>query len=299
MGNLGGTPANLGLLQNNGGPTNTHALMAGPGIDGADPASTVAVDQRGFGRPGANGSRDMGAYESDGSSPSFNLDFNNDGNYDCGDMNLLEAAIDAGMPVATFDVNDDGMLTSADVTAWLMDAGEVRFGAGRFFKPGDATLDGSVDGSDFGVWNSNKFTPANRWCQGDFNQDNSVDGSDFGVWNSNKFTSSDAGRTASASVMPERSRPRLPKGGETMVSAIGIEGPAISLAFPARMEAPIPALRAVQAVPPADAGHAVGHSTLVEARRVTMEHASRTGPSRAEAARDAVFSSLKKLDAFA
>jgi hypothetical protein len=126
------------------------------------------------------------------------LDFNGDGNYDCADMGLLEAAIDAGMPVATFDVNGDNMLTSADVFAWLMDAGELRFGAGRFFKPGDANLDGVVDGSDFGIWNAGKFTAARNWCQGDFNQDNVVDGSDFGIWNSNKFTSSDAGRSIHA-----------------------------------------------------------------------------------------------------
>jgi hypothetical protein len=192
MGNIIGMTANLGLLGDNGGPTQTHLLMTGPGVDGGDPASTVMVDQRGFTRPGANSSRDMGAVESDGESPVLNLDFSGDGNYDCADMDLLESAIDAGMPVATFDVNDDGMLSSADVFEWLLDAGELRFGLGRFFKSGDASLDGSVDGSDFGIWNSNKFTTANRWCQGDFNQDDFVDGSDFGVWNSNKFTASDA-----------------------------------------------------------------------------------------------------------
>lgn len=194
MGNIVGMTANLGPLMDNGGLTPTHMLMAGPGVDAADPAATVATDQRGFLRPGANAFRDMGAVEQDGTSPSLNLDFNNDGMYNCDDMNLLEAAIDAGTYNAAFDVNQDSMLDKDDVFAWLMDAGEIRFGAGRFFKSGDANLDGVVDGQDFIVWNSNKFTPAKNWCLGDFNQDDVTDGQDFILWNSSKFTSSDAGR---------------------------------------------------------------------------------------------------------
>jgi hypothetical protein len=196
-GNKVGTPvaplnAMLDALANNGGQTMTHLPMAGsPVIDMGDPATMGGTDQRGLNRV-VNGRVDIGSVEVQPAG--INLDFNNDGQYNCGDMGLLEAAIDAGNPVSTFDVNGDGMLTSADVFAWLMDAGEIRFGAGRFFRAGDATLDGTVDGSDFGVWNAKKFTTANRWCLGDFNQDNAVDGSDFGIWNANKFTSSDASR---------------------------------------------------------------------------------------------------------
>ncbi|HEY6565515.1 MAG TPA: right-handed parallel beta-helix repeat-containing protein, partial [Pirellulaceae bacterium] len=199
-GNLVGTPANLGALGNNGGTTRTHMLLAGPGQDDADPAATLTTDQRGFLRPGGNAMRDMGAVESDGTSPTLNLDFNNDSLYNCGDMDLLEAAIDAGAPVATFDVDGNAALSKNDVFAWLMEAGELRFGAGRFFKQGDANLDGLADGSDFGLWNANKFTTARRWCTGDFNQDNVTDGSDFGIWNANKFTSSDAGSRGGRSV---------------------------------------------------------------------------------------------------
>jgi hypothetical protein len=67
------------------------------------------------------------------------------------------------------------------------------------YLPGDADLDGSADGSDFGIWNSNKFTSAAAWCSGDFSADGVVDGSDFNIWNANKFTASDA-RT---STVPE------------------------------------------------------------------------------------------------
>jgi hypothetical protein len=54
--------------------------------------------------------------------------------------------------------------------------------------PGDFNLDGNTDGTDFGIWNSNKFTANNRWDRGDANFDGVVDGTDFGIWNSYKFT---------------------------------------------------------------------------------------------------------------
>ena len=54
----------LGPLQDNGGPTWTHALLCGsPAINGADGTDVPATDQRGFRRTmGAN--PDIGAYES-------------------------------------------------------------------------------------------------------------------------------------------------------------------------------------------------------------------------------------------
>ncbi|PYI92889.1 MAG: hypothetical protein DMF03_01655, partial [Verrucomicrobia bacterium] len=62
----------LGPLQNNGGPTQTHALLPGsPAIDTAAPAGAtddlgnpLMIDQRGFPRPyPAGGGSDMGAFE--------------------------------------------------------------------------------------------------------------------------------------------------------------------------------------------------------------------------------------------
>ena len=53
----------LGPLQDNGGPTFTHALLAGsPAIDAGDPVSPVNTDQRGSARP-VNGRIDIGAVE--------------------------------------------------------------------------------------------------------------------------------------------------------------------------------------------------------------------------------------------
>ncbi len=66
-GNQVGTSANpidpmLGALQNNGGPTFTHALLPGsPAIDAANPSAGVIVDQRGVTRSLPNA--DIGAFE--------------------------------------------------------------------------------------------------------------------------------------------------------------------------------------------------------------------------------------------
>jgi uncharacterized repeat protein (TIGR01451 family) len=68
-GNLTGADANLGPLQDNGGPTLTRALQPGsPAIDAGNNATCLETDQRGFPRPvdGNNDGTaicDMGAYE--------------------------------------------------------------------------------------------------------------------------------------------------------------------------------------------------------------------------------------------
>ncbi len=123
-------------------------------------------------------------------------DFNNDDLWNCDDINALTSAIASGSTDLSFDMNGDGMVTVADVnqpaSGWLAVGGAHNPGAtgGDPFLPGDANLNGSVDGSDFGIWNSSKFTSNSAWCGGDFNASGAVDGSDFGIWNANKFTSS-------------------------------------------------------------------------------------------------------------
>lgn len=58
-----GADAKLGGLAGNGGPTQTHALLAGsPAIDAADDGSAPATDQRGVARPQGQHA-DIGAYE--------------------------------------------------------------------------------------------------------------------------------------------------------------------------------------------------------------------------------------------
>jgi CSLREA domain-containing protein len=58
-------PAPLGPLQDNGGTTFTHALLAGsPALDAANPSTCPSTDQRGVSRP--QGARcDIGAFESE------------------------------------------------------------------------------------------------------------------------------------------------------------------------------------------------------------------------------------------
>jgi hypothetical protein len=122
----------------------------------------------------------------------IDADFNDDGSLNCADIDALTNAVAMSGSIAQFDLNGDGMLSIGDVDRWRSDAGAVNIGAGRSYRVGDANLDGSVDGSDFGLWNSNKFTANKDWCRGNFNADTFTDGSDFGLWNANKFTSSDS-----------------------------------------------------------------------------------------------------------
>ncbi len=116
-------------------------------------------------------------------------DFNDDGLFDCADIDMLVADIVAGNHSPQFDLNGDSLVDLSDRDAWLAEAAAVN-GLASPYRLGDANLDGVVDGQDFIVWNSNKFTSAAGWCAGDFNADGFVDGQDFIAWNGNKFTSS-------------------------------------------------------------------------------------------------------------
>ena len=124
-------------------------------------------------------------------------DFNGDVRCDIADMDLLTKEVATHGTEAVFDLTGDSQVTIADMDQWRATAGGLNIGANRPYREGDANLDGAVDGTDFGLWNANKFTVTGQWSKGDFNADNSSDGSDFGIWNANKFTSSDG------SLVPE------------------------------------------------------------------------------------------------
>ena len=141
---------------------------------------------------------DVGSPGLFGAPPAVDGDFNDDGMYDCEDINSLVVDIAAGNNTASFDLTGDGNVDLDDRDAWLAEAGENNLGPGRSYLLGDANLDGGVDGSDFGDWNSNKFSSTAAWCLGDFNADGGIDGSDFGIWNVNKFTSA-----AATAAVPE------------------------------------------------------------------------------------------------
>lgn len=147
-----------------------------------------------------------------GTPPTPDGDFNNDGLYNCGDVNALTATIAAATNAPAFDLTGDGQVNVADLDLWRAHAGNVNLPNHHAYLVGDANLDGNVDGSDFGIWNSNKFTANTDWCNGNFNADTVIDGSDFGLWNSNKFQSADS------SQVPE------PAGMLTALLAFGLLG---------------------------------------------------------------------------
>ena len=125
-------------------------------------------------------------------------DFNDDTVYDCLDVDALVAEIVGGSNDAAFDLTGDTMVNVDDLNAWLAEAGAVNNASGNSYLIGDANLDGSVDISDFNLWNSNKFTNVAAWCSGDFNADGVIDTSDFNLWNTEKFNSADG-----AAAVPE------------------------------------------------------------------------------------------------
>ncbi|MEM7312623.1 MAG: PEP-CTERM sorting domain-containing protein [Planctomycetota bacterium] len=119
-------------------------------------------------------------------------DFDGDGDYACADVDTLVSQIVSGNNDGAFDLDGDGLVNSADLDAWLAEAGNVENVGGGAYLKGDANLDGVVDISDFNIWNANKFSNTEAWCQADFNADGVTDTSDFNIWNANKFQSADA-----------------------------------------------------------------------------------------------------------
>ncbi len=116
-------------------------------------------------------------------------DFNDDGVRDLSDIDALVAEIASGMNSPNFDLSGDGQVNLVDRDAWLAEAGAINLPSGNAYLLGDANLDGSVDGTDYGIWNSHKFTSNAAWSAGDFNADGLVDGSDHALWNSHQFSS--------------------------------------------------------------------------------------------------------------
>ena len=204
----------LGPLADNGGPTQTHALLLGsPALDAGN--STLTTDQRGFTRPvdlanvanvtGGNGA-DIGAFELQQTSPS--CDFDGDFDCDIDDIDAMVMEIAAGTNSSAFDLTGDGNVDLADRDQWLADAGALNLVSGNPYLLADANLDGVVDGSDFLTWNANKFTATGKWSQGDWNADGVTDGQDFLVWNVNKFQSSDAGTGVKLTLVDEPDQDR-------------------------------------------------------------------------------------------
>ena len=110
-------------------------------------------------------------------------DFDGNGILDVADVDMLVGGVVNQTEPERFDMNGDGNLDVLDVNDWLAVAGARNNASGDPYIMGDANLDGSVDGSDFSYWNTNKFQLTGLWSAGDFNADGSTDGSDFSLWN--------------------------------------------------------------------------------------------------------------------
>ena len=133
-------------------------------------------------------------------------DFTGDGQVTSNDIDLLFDAAQRE-PVATyFDLDGNGIVDQADASWLLQQIGVL---------PGDANLDGVVDGSDFNRWNDNKFANCTKlWEHGDFNGDGGVDAADFNIWTANRFM------PAAAPASLGRRTPRAPLAAVEKTSAV-------------------------------------------------------------------------------
>ena len=58
-------------------------------------------------------------------------DFNDDGLYNCDDVDPLVATIASGTNDPQFDLTSDTLVNTDDLTAWLAEAGAVNNGSGN------------------------------------------------------------------------------------------------------------------------------------------------------------------------
>jgi hypothetical protein len=124
----------LGPLANNGGPTMTHALLAGsPAINAGDPGAMAGMgdvpmhDQRGapFGRV-SGGRIDVGAVERQPIPPAVFGDYNHDGTVDAGDYVVWRKTL--GSNVANFsgaDGSGNGVVDQTDHAIWRAHFGQT------------------------------------------------------------------------------------------------------------------------------------------------------------------------------
>jgi hypothetical protein len=105
---------------------------------------------------------------------------NADGVVNAIDIDMTYDAASASSSNSVFDLDGNGLVDQAD--------GAYLVGTILGTLPGDANLDGVVDGSDFNRWNDHKFQSCSTgWSTGDFNGDASTDASDFNIWLPNRF----------------------------------------------------------------------------------------------------------------
>jgi hypothetical protein len=117
-------------------------------------------------------------------------DFNNDGQFDCADIDALVVEIAGGGNDPLFDLTGDNVVDLLDRDTWLSIAGAVNLPSGNPYLLGDANLSGVVDFLDFNIWAANRFTTNASWCSGDFDASGVIDFLDFNIWATFRFQSS-------------------------------------------------------------------------------------------------------------
>ena len=129
-------------------------------------------------------------------------DFNGDGNYDLADVDPLVADIAAGENTPSFDLTQDGLVDTADLTSWLAEAGEVNLGPGLSYLLGDADLSGDVGAADLNRVGINWLQQVAAWSAGDFTADGTIDAPDLNALGLNWQMSSLAAEVQAAVPEP-------------------------------------------------------------------------------------------------
>jgi hypothetical protein len=182
----------------------------GDGTTDDDDCQTIlAAVGAAFGQPGYTRHRDVdrdGVIESSDVgtcdsvvSPSVPGDFDNDGDVDDADIDLLFGAINGGAHPSSFDLTGDTLVSAADATYLVETILETRFG--------DANLDGDVDRRDAAIVASNFGSLASpRWSRGDFNGRNGVSLADLAILQTNLDPSVSPSPAAQPSSQPVQLR---------------------------------------------------------------------------------------------
>ncbi len=161
------TPGDLG--------TDLYLFQVDNSVSG-DIVQVFLTEQDGNG--GAGGL--IGGLTFDSSGVAIDADFNDDGSIDTTDIDVLVSEIAAGTNAPTLDLDGDGVVTDADLTLWLSQAGEANIGAGISYLLGDANIDGNVNATDLNALAVNWQGEAS-WSGGDFTADGAVGAADLNL----------------------------------------------------------------------------------------------------------------------